>query len=769
MRYHYSLIVLLAAVACNRDEEAVVSPATDSLPLSGIEASIYNGSVTRAPSLADYVGRSVFVDGDQMVLTSMHRTAQPLREFSYSDLVYNYGDGWSRDESEGSNAAGSLFDKIYWSDAANPHTYIGYSVPQGSFDWVKDGNYYYGSIGNPSDQGDDALIDYRTKKDAEGNITEDGSQKLKDDDVVVTYHTHLQAEVGGSVAVLSFHHALAQVRVIVNITGFSSGPESDDNKAVVSNMMLSKLRTRYKWQNVVSDAELPQKNPWSLEIFNDIGNISAEALAEAGEPYSEQLKDTYFWIPRPEGVGNGASRTFTFYALAVPVELAENTQKFSFAVTYPHPMKPTTETVTYNYSAYIPAAIEFRAGHCTTIHISLNHRNEKMTVGAEYMDWQFIDTPDQGELYKNSTFLESVDPSLVTIIGQKDSQGKYLANEDDATWLYDHKYNGDPLPDGEIRDVYGNLGTAESPYTISTAMQLLSFALEVQNGRDFTGKYIKLDANITMQKKSVANNSNPDAMSDTQLLQWTGIGNSGHPFNGTFLGSNRYVTLLRGKPLFHTLGTNARIESFGVSSTAGKGVDGVGLLAEVNNGQIYSCYATGNIVANNPSAAVGGMVGTNAGTIYGSYHQGTIISATAKGGIAGTNSGTIRGCYSVGGQYDSQTIADADNDTPPVSAIANGGITSSNTGTVTGCYYSNSLVSESGAGASVPGVTGYSSAYMQKEIFVSGVPASGENAAVPGLVDALDSSLGYTFFYVPASYPKTGLTTIPTPTPAPWK
>jgi hypothetical protein len=45
------------------------------------------------------------------------------------------------------------------------------------------------------------------------------------------------------------------------------------------------------------------------------------------------------------------------------------------------------------------------------------------------------------------------------------------ATADDATWLYK---NGDKL-----LDVYGNDGSSASPYRISSAGQLLSFAYEV--------------------------------------------------------------------------------------------------------------------------------------------------------------------------------------------------------------------------------------------------------------------------------------------------
>ncbi len=710
------ILMALLAVACTPSDELTHITSDDAVPVAGVEASISGSGETRAPSLVDYVGRNVFVTGDHMVFTTLRRTQNPLAQFTYSGLEFANDNGWKRDETKGSSGSGdaSTFDKVYWSDAQHEHTYIGYSKPQvAGFDWHQSGTWYYGSLGNPLNS--DA-IDYSTVRAADGTITSDGAQKLKDDDILVMYHTRLLADVGGSVATVLFHHALANVRVIVSITGFSSGPGSADDQSMVSDMELKQMLTLYKWNSdpTMTQEQLDAKNPWALAKFGDYGNISAEALSTtdvtasiygSGVSY-DQRKDVKLWLPRPEGVGNDASRTFTFYALAVPTMIAANQQQFSFKVRYPDAMNPAT-TVTRTYTATIPMEVEFRAGHCTTIHISLNHRNEKMTVGAEYMDWQFVDTPDQGELYKNSTFLETTERTSVYIVTDEE------ATEDDATWLYRKNYKGEDI--GKVLDVYGNDGTAANPYTISTAMQLLSFAYEVKNGRSFEGQYIKMDANITLQPKAKAQDPEPDKLSDTDLVQWIGIGDAEHPFQGTLIGANRYVTMLNGASFFGAIGNKASIELFGVASTAGKGVtSGTGLLADANAGTLNACYGKGSI-STSATSPVGGLVGSNSGTIYASYHQGTIIAAADKGGIAGTNSGTIRACYSAGGQYDSKASSDADNSTPPTSSYNNGGIASANTGTITGCYYSTTLVTDN---VNLPGVTGLTSGAMQKESFL---------------------------------------------------
>lgn len=731
MKYLYSLLLILFVAGCTSDEVFTVDEYDDIVPLTGVEAKIAGSSETRADKLTDYVGRSEFVSGDNMVLTTMRRTIQgnvsAIPQFNYTNLEFNHnGGGWKRDESKGKDGNNATPSKIYWSDSKNPHTYIGYSTPKvAGFDWEKKGTVFYGSLGDPTSNGS-SVIDYYTSGTSTGNTA------LENDDILVSYHTNQKAdEGGGAMVTLTYHHALANVRVVVNITGFSSGPESDDNKAVVSEMTLKDMLTMYKWDSNpdLTQEELKLKTPWVD------GNVGAEALTEADQTNLpsgvnwNQKKDTKLWIPNPTGKGTGASRTFTFYALAVPTKLASGKLKFSFKVTYPDAMNPT-QNVEKTYSASVNQEVEFRAGHCTTLNISLNHRNEQMTVGAEYMNWQFIDIPDQGELYKNSTFMEHVDRSKITIVGDEN------ATEDDATWLYEKN--------GQIVDIYGNDGNSrETAYTISTAEQLLSFAYEVKNGRSFEGKFVKLDANITMQKKTTAQNTDPDNISDGNLLKWVGIGSADNPFNGTFLGEKRYVTLLHGAPLFSSIGPKAQIELLGISSTAGSGVvSGSGLLADTNAGTLNGCYAVGSINTTSTSA-VGGLVGANSGTISACYHQGTIIAAADKGGIAGTNSGSIIGCYSAGGQYDNKSAALTDHDTPPSSTKNNGGITSSNSGTVSDSYYSNTLVSDN---VDISGIEGKTSGSMQKEAFVTDY-----------LNLAFDNTYKYGFAYSPAKYPTIGL------------
>lgn len=611
----------------------------------GIEMNGITAHMTRAGQVAelkDYVGKSEFDDKDRAVFVTIKRTKNPINQFTYSNLEFECSAstsaegvtsiGWSRDKTKGTTAAGggeeAHPDRIYWSDATNPHTFIGYCAPQQgggkAFDWEKKTingiDHYYGSIGDPTLHTSTDSIDYRSTFDSEGNETQSGNVELRKNDILLTHSTTVKAE--DAIAKLYFYHGLAQVRVIVNISEFAAGGGAD-TLSRVSDMVLEDMRTMYKWdQLTVATEELTDHDQAALN----------ELYPSAGVTY-DQTKNFNLWIPEPKGVGYKSSRTFTFYGMVVPHALYPEGSplRFSFKVTYPDPMQPT-EMKTHKYSASI-ANICFDAGKCTTISISLNHKNEKMTVGAEYDDWEFVHTPDQGELKKKTTFLASGDVSKVT--WHEDPN----ATIDDATWLY--------LDNGTIVDLYGNDGTTEAKaYTITTAEELLSFAKEVNNGNSFTDQFVKLDANIYLQK----------SLEDTDVI-WPGIGDADHAFNGTFLGGTRSVKLLSGKPFFVNIGPKARIDALLLEEVLDV-TSGGGAFAELNQGVICASTVTSkssgkfNVVGksetitynnnNITSTVAGSMVGRNEGVVFACHSQGSFTTNAARvGGLVGYNTGAL--------------------------------------------------------------------------------------------------------------------------------
>lgn len=626
------------------------------IEIKGIEASIQadGSSDTRAaydPTKdQEYVGRPVFVGNDEMVFTKIARTSAPLTDFSYKEISYKN----ENTESGGWKLTGNTVAKIYWSDALSPHTFIGYSKPQQaegkSFLWsiVNVGttdspvNWYYGSLGTVSETG---TLDY--------SGVEEGKAKLKQDDILLTHSTTMQAEPGGSIAKVHYYHGLANLRIVVNLNGFStsSNSESADNKVKVYDMIVKDMPMLYKWTQ--TDAKTQPLN-------SQDDNSRIETVYGSGIDINKK-RDIKTWTHKPEGESTNQNKKFIFHTLAVPTTDAGQNLSFDFTVSYPDPLNPSdsNKDKTPKYRATVNS-VKLYAGKCTTVTINLNHESESMTVGAVYEDWEYVETPDQGELKKNKTFLASTDRNTVTIIGDE------KATVDDATWLY---YAGKGSENKDIiKDIYGNDGSKAHPFQISTAAQLLSFAYEVKGtnrrssengnessitgGFDFTGYYVALDAGLTLQAS--ANKTTLEGGGETPI-KWIGIGEAtvgetaGKPFNGNFSGGVRLISRLYGKPFFMELGPQAHVGQLILEDVVG--INGEGGFAEINKGVICACKVDGDVTSESTNKPVGSLVGTNSGLIFACYHIGdlTANSAEVVGGLVGENTGgKIVASYNMG-------------------------------------------------------------------------------------------------------------------------
>lgn len=576
----FALMALFSA--CSSEDDFLVSDSA--LQIKGICASVSDElPMTRAiAKLSDVVGRNAFVATDRIVFTNIQRAENPLKAFTYSNIIYDYdGNSWER-------AEGNIPEKIYWTDGASYHTFIGYSLPSSTYHWETIDN----STGSSTFAGELGYglteLDYTS-----------GNEALMAEDLLVNYSDTTKAESDGLSTKIKFTHALSNVRVVVNIKDFAASSSAVDTQVGISNMVLRSQPCLFTWGANSKD-------------------LTVKDFSEQG---TEHIKDLKLWCPKPAGEGTAQSKTFTFYGLTTPQDATfhaingnDKKLEFSFTVTYPDAMNPN-ETLTKTYSGTFSGIVNFYSGQCTTLNISLNHKNEQMYMDVEYNDWNYVSTPDLGELRKKSTFLDI--NSTVTI------HTDATANVYDATWLY---------KDGaQLKDIYGNDGTKEKPYRISTASQLLSFAKEVKGGLTFKGQYIRLDADITMQS-STARTTAEDTTSTTAPLSWIGIGDASTAFNGTFLGGDRFINRLSGSPLFVNLGADARIEQLQITCIGN--ISGKGALAETNAGIIGGCKVIDDV-----SVADGGgaLVGTNTGSIYACYHTGTtqLVGTTSADGVIG--------------------------------------------------------------------------------------------------------------------------------------
>ena len=280
---------------------------------SGTSQASTRGTVT---TLVDYVGRNAFVANDRVVFTSIKRTANPIATFTYSDITFNFdGSQWNK---EGTT-------NLYWSDATSDHTFIGYSLPQGTFDWTPSEGNYFGSIGNG------------------GDVVFSSSDDLKNEDLLITHNTTLTAQACNGTPSLSFHHALSSVRVVLTISGIPSG-----TSATVSDMTLLHQPTKYVWD----------QTGW------DVKPITTE---------DQVRKNFKLWA------ASNTSNTFTYYGMVVPQSsdylsndtYAPGTNKnaeLTFKVTYTTTTPASSTNKTYTASQ---ADAVFEPGYNTTINISI--------------------------------------------------------------------------------------------------------------------------------------------------------------------------------------------------------------------------------------------------------------------------------------------------------------------------------------------------------------------------------------------------------------
>ena len=318
------LVVTLTGCTTNDDLD------TDAVHVNAIEMKGFEAVVegmtsqagTRIDALSDEVGRKTFASGDQAVFTTIKRTDNSIAAFTYSDITFNYnGSQWNKDGTT----------NLYWSDATNDHTFIGYSLPHGTFDWTLSGESYIGTIGNG---------------EAGESVTFSSLDDLKNEDLLITYSTTMTANTG-SVPLVSFHHALGSVRVVVSII---NGASSD---ARVTEMTLLHQPTKYVWD----------KTSW---------NVSP--IAEE----SQARKNLQLCIPTPEGTTSGANKEFTFYGMVIPQSSAylsslttEDYKKteIEFKVTY---TSSTSTPTTRKYKASSTSGTAyFDSGNNTTIKINV--------------------------------------------------------------------------------------------------------------------------------------------------------------------------------------------------------------------------------------------------------------------------------------------------------------------------------------------------------------------------------------------------------------
>jgi len=184
-------------------------------------------------------------------------------------------------------------------------------------------------------------------------------------------------------------------------------------------------------------------------------------------------------------------------------------------------------------------------------------------------------------------------------------------------------------------------GTQENPYLISTAEELNVLG--------------RCPFNLNMCFRLMADISLLDFDGKEGRLAFKSIGTYGQGFAGVFDGNGHtisHLTIPDGDyptGLFSRLASGGEILDLGVvdvnigTSTRSY----VGGLVGSNSGTVVSCYSTGSIAGY--SSRVGGLVGYNTGIVASCYSTGSIaVDASYVGGLVGHNTGIVASCYSIG-------------------------------------------------------------------------------------------------------------------------
>lgn len=240
---------------------------------------------------------------------------------------------------------------------------------------------------------------------------------------------------------------------------------------------------------------------------------------------------------------------------------------------------------------------------------------------------------------------------------------------------------------------------------ISTPEQLKAFSESVSNGNTYTGKLVRLGADIAFDGITV-NNFTPIGVDDYEnyaIFDGTFDG-AGHTISGIVL---KNTAAINSYGLFSVIGSNGVIENLTVENmyfhtehlVSGieeecVWVNSFGGIAGVNKGKIYNCTVSNSEFYGVAVDSFGGIAGVNDGVINACRNVNTSLtnkgvitfSGNAEGGIAGKNyiSAKVLNCINTGNITGSQVYGMAGG----ICGWARGTsiINCGNMGTVSGMY-----------------------------------------------------------------------------------
>jgi len=250
-----------------------------------------------------------------------------------------------------------------------------------------------------------------------------------------------------------------------------------------------------------------------------------------------------------------------------------------------------------------------------------------------------------------------------------DFQGE-TANGTEDTWKI---AEGLSYPHLSWERYTGGSGTADDPYLIATAAELIALGNE---SSDYD-KHFLLIADIDLDPSLPGRKVFDKAVIAPAVMDPFISVPHGDKFTGSFDGNGHKVSHLtiNGESclgLFGLLGWDARVKDLGAVAVSIMGSDDcIGALAADNEGMVTRCYSSGFISGN---TRVGGLIGHNHnhGFLTDCYTADLIVEGKSSvGGLVGSNESGIRTCHATG-----SVTGDADI----------GGLVGHNRGGLSACY-----------------------------------------------------------------------------------
>lgn len=238
--------------------------------------------------------------------------------------------------------------------------------------------------------------------------------------------------------------------------------------------------------------------------------------------------------------------------------------------------------------------------------------------------------------------------------------------------------NSTVVSGNEAADFAGE-GTAANPYKIQNVEDLKKLAQKVNGGKAYANTYFKLTANIDLKNEP----------------NWTPIGKSRRPFQGTFDGGGHQIanlTISNGGELVGLFGNvwGATIQNCNVTGEVNGYNQTGGIVGSANaNTKIRNCSFQGDVKGG--GTCVGGIVGDMAYgcEVSGCFVIGKVEGSERVGGIAGDACQSIKNCY-----YSGDVLA---------KNYAGGIAGKASDVTIENCYYSGNVSASKWAG----GIAGY--------------------------------------------------------------